>query len=104
MLNLLAELKSRGLGVLFITHDLSLGNYISDRTMILRRGRVVELGATDRVFGNPLHPYTRSLLASVPQLHTRWSDLPRPQGQDGGGADGALVQVEDDHFVATAAA
>jgi ABC-type oligopeptide transport system ATPase subunit len=104
VLNLLAELKSRGLGVLFITHDLSLGNYISDRTMILRRGRVVELGATDRVFGNPLHPYTRSLLASVPQLHTRWSDLPRPQGQDGAGADGALVQVEDDHFVATVAA
>ncbi|HSC73239.1 MAG TPA: ABC transporter ATP-binding protein [Gaiellaceae bacterium] len=104
VLNLLAELKSRGLGILFITHDLSLGNYISDRTMILRRGRIVELGATARVFGNPLHPYTQALLASVPQLHTRWSELPRPRDEGRGRADGALVQVEDDHFVATVAA
>ena len=70
VLNLLGELKEQGLGILFITHDLSLGNYISDRTMILRRGAVVEMGPTELVFGNPVHPYTRSLLASVPQLHT----------------------------------
>ena len=69
VLNLLGDLKERGLGVLFVTHDLSLGNYISDRTVILRRGRVVEMGATQKVFGNPRHPYTRMLLASVPQLH-----------------------------------
>ena len=75
VLNLLGELKARGLGVLFITHDLSLGNYISDTTMILRRGTVVEVGATERVFGNPLHPYTKSLVASVPQLHSKWRDL-----------------------------
>ena len=52
--------------------------------MILRRGSVVEMGATERVFGNPLHPYTKMLLASVPQLHTKWRDArgragaPRP--------------------------
>ena len=56
VLNLLGDLKSRGLGILFITHDLSLGNYISDKTMILRHGRVVELGTTELVFGNPVHP------------------------------------------------
>jgi peptide/nickel transport system ATP-binding protein len=56
VLNLLGDLKARGLGVLFITHDLSLGNYISDRTVILRRGEIVEAGATTKVFGNPLHP------------------------------------------------
>ena len=72
VLNLLGDLKARGLGILFITHDLSLGNYISDRTVILRRGRVVEMGATPKVFGNPLHPYTRMLIASVPQLHRKW--------------------------------
>ncbi len=71
VLNLLGDLKSRGLGILFITHDLSLGNYISDKTMILRRGNVVEIGATELVFGNPVHPYTKTLLASVPQLHTK---------------------------------
>jgi peptide/nickel transport system ATP-binding protein len=104
VLNLLGDLKTRGLGVLFITHDLSLGNYISDRTIILRRGTIVEVGATERVFGNPLHPYTRTLLASVPQLHRKWNDA-EPEGEHGaiaaGGGEGSLVRAEDDHFVAT---
>jgi peptide/nickel transport system ATP-binding protein len=73
VLNLLGDLKAKGLGILFVTHDLSLGNYISDRTVILRRGRVVEQGLTERVFANPLHPYTQMLLAAVPHLHERWS-------------------------------
>jgi peptide/nickel transport system ATP-binding protein len=72
VLNLLANLKSRGLGVLFITHDLSLGNYISERTIILRRGVVVEMGATQKVFDNPQHDYTKMLLTAVPQLHKKW--------------------------------
>jgi ABC-type oligopeptide transport system ATPase subunit len=110
VLNLLGELKSHGLGILFITHDLNLGNYISDTTMILRKGSVVEMGATDRVFENPVHPYTRTLLASVPQLHTRWQDAghasaPGPSPADVGEGpaacgDGALVEVESDHLVA----
>jgi ABC-type oligopeptide transport system ATPase subunit len=104
VLNLLGDLKSRGLGILFITHDLSLGHYISDTTMILRRGRVVERGPTQVVFGNPLHPYTRTLLASVPKLHARWGDgnggARRDDGEDA--ADGGpLVEVEDGHFVAS---
>ncbi|MGA2805442.1 MAG: hypothetical protein ABSF89_13820, partial [Acidimicrobiales bacterium] len=51
---------------------LSLGNYISERTIILRRGAVVEMGATPKVFDNPQHEYTRMLLTSVPQLHKKW--------------------------------
>jgi ABC-type oligopeptide transport system ATPase subunit len=99
VLNLLADLKERGLAVLFITHDLSLGNYLSDQTVILRRGSIVERGATDKVFGDPRHPYTRMLLASVPRLGVRWEDLPIPKtaAHDG---DAALDEVEDDHFVA----
>jgi ABC-type oligopeptide transport system ATPase subunit len=105
VLNLLADLKGRGLGILFVTHDLSLGNYISDRTIILRHGCVVEMGATDKVFGDARHPYTQNLVASVPLLHTRWgredthrvaearpkTELEAPR----------LVPVEADHFVAT---
>jgi ABC-type oligopeptide transport system ATPase subunit len=72
VLNLLSNLKARGLGVLFITHDLSLGNYISERTIILRRGVMVEMGATQKVFDNPQHEYTRMLLTAVPQLHKKW--------------------------------
>jgi peptide/nickel transport system ATP-binding protein len=102
VLNLLGDLKTRGLGILFITHDLSLGNYISDRAMIMRHGAVVEMGATERVFSNPLHPYTKSLLASVPQLHTKWADTPAPPVVEDVG--GTLVEIEDDHFVAVAPA
>jgi ABC-type oligopeptide transport system ATPase subunit len=72
VLNLLVTLKRAGLGILFITHDLSLGNYLSDRTVILRHGAIVETGPTVSVFGNPLHSYTRMLLAAVPQLHKKW--------------------------------
>jgi ABC-type oligopeptide transport system ATPase subunit len=87
VLNLLGDLKARGLGILFITHDLSLGNYISDRAVILRRGEVVEEGATERVFGQPQHPYTQALLASVPQLHRKWertgAGVREPAGEGG---------------------
>ena len=106
VLNLLGELKARGLGIVFITHDLSLGNYISDRTIILRRGAVVEMGETAKVFGNPQHPYTQMLLASVPQIHKPWqaSDYKAmwdaaAAGVSEGGA-GKLVEVEDNHMAA----
>jgi len=75
VLNLLADLKARGLSILFITHDLSLGYYISERAVILFKGYVVEMGSTDRIFGTPLHPYTRMLMASVPRLDKKWEEV-----------------------------
>ena len=105
VLNLLGDLKARGLGILFVTHDLSLGNYISDRTVILRRGRVVEQGPTAKVFAAPRHSYTRMLLACVPQLHRKWEELPagsfgpRPIGElDATGL--VAVDGEGDHLAA----
>ena len=104
VLNLLGELKQRGLGILLITHDLALGNYISDSAVILRQGRVVERGPTAKVFDNPRHPYTQALLASVPRLDAKWSDETVSDLRDiGSDPHGALVEVEDDHFVAAAA-
>ncbi len=105
VLNLLADLKQRGLGIVFITHDLSLGNYISDTTVILRRGSIVEMGATAKVFGDPRHPYTRSLLASVPLLSSKWSSgepLHTANGSEPAtpAQESRLVAVEDDHLVA----
>lgn len=91
VLNLLVDLKRAGLAVLFITHDLSLGNYISDRTVILRHGAIVEMGPTVRVFGNPQHTYTRTLLAAVPQLHQRWQPVPGAVAAAGNGRAGAPV-------------
>jgi peptide/nickel transport system ATP-binding protein len=92
--------------VLFITHDLSLGNYISERTVILRRGSIVEMGATEKVFGNPVHPYTKLLIASVPHLHKKWEQVEQEVGAPDQQAishpdDVPLLQeVEDDHLVA----
>ena len=76
VLNLLVKLKRQGLAILFITHDLSLGNYVSDRTIIVRHGAIVEMGATEKIFGNPQHDYTRMLLSAVPELHKKWQHSP----------------------------
>jgi peptide/nickel transport system ATP-binding protein len=122
VLNLLGDCATRGLGVLFITHDLSLGNYVSERCIILRHGRIVEMGATARVFGQPLHPYTRNLLACVPHLHEKWGGSregaatlgpphecvfhaihpPRLGATPGTGPQPLLAEAEQDHLVACA--
>jgi len=75
VLNLLADLKAHGLSILFITHDLSLGYYISERAVMLYRGCVVEMGATEKIYDNPLHPYTKMLMASVPRLDKKWEEV-----------------------------
>jgi len=75
VLNLLADLKERGLAVLFITHDLSLGYYISEDAAILYRGCVVEMGQTEKIYDNPVHPYTQMLMAAVPRLDRKWEDV-----------------------------
>jgi len=75
VLNLLVDLKSRGLSILFITHDLSLGYYISEKAVILYRGCVVEMGDTEKIYYNPLHPYTEMLMASVPRLDKKWEEV-----------------------------
>jgi peptide/nickel transport system ATP-binding protein len=74
VLNLLADLKTRGLSILFITHDLSLANYISERAVILYRGYVVEMGVTEKIFKNSQHPYTKMLMVSVPRLDRKWQE------------------------------
>jgi ABC-type oligopeptide transport system ATPase subunit len=99
VLNILADLKERGLGVLFVTHDLALGNYISDRVVILQRGRIVEMGPTPKVFSSPGHPYTRMLLACVPQLTSKWEETPSSAALAEAGAAKTLQLVDDDHYV-----
>ena len=95
VLNLLVDLKRKGLGILFITHDLSLGNYISDKSVILRDGAIVEMGETQKVFGNPQHSYTQSLLTAVPQLHRRWGSSERaPAGVAVNGAAGVVTPAD----------
>ena len=67
VLNLLSKLqKERNLTVLFISHDLSVMRFITDRIAVLHKGVLVELAETENLFNNPLHPYTRALLSAVP--------------------------------------
>src|SRR5436190_1059808 len=67
VLNLLVDLKREfGLTYLFISHDLHVVRYISDRVVVMYLGEVVELGPVDRVWDAPAHPYTRALLAAMP--------------------------------------
>jgi peptide/nickel transport system ATP-binding protein len=58
--------KDFGLTYLFITHDLAIAKYISDRIAIMYLGKIVELADKQEIFANPLHPYTQALLAAIP--------------------------------------
>jgi peptide/nickel transport system ATP-binding protein len=67
ILILLRELRTRlGMGMIFVTHDLSVVRVLCDRVVVMREGRVVEEGPTEAVFARPQHPYTRALLDAIP--------------------------------------
>ena len=69
VLELIKELKARlGLSVLFITHDIGVVQYVSDRVLVMNRGKIVEQGECDAVLANPAEEYTRRLIASVPTI------------------------------------
>jgi peptide/nickel transport system ATP-binding protein len=63
--------RENGTTLLFISHDLSIVRYLSDRVMVMYLGHVVEMGTTDQVFQPPYHPYTEALLSAVPIADTR---------------------------------
>jgi peptide/nickel transport system ATP-binding protein len=69
VLNLLLDLKDAfNLTYVFISHDLNVVRFISDRVMVMYLGQVVEIGAADALFDNPAHPYTQALLSSIPAM------------------------------------
>ena len=76
VINLLNDLRNRlGLTILFIAHDLSVVKYFSDTIGVMYYGKMVELASSDELFAHPLHPYTKSLLSSIP--------LPDPEFEKG---------------------
>ncbi len=67
VVNLMKDIQQNtGCAYLFIAHDLSMVKYISDRIGVLHMGHLVETGAKDEIFRNPIHPYTQSLLSAIP--------------------------------------
>lgn len=72
VINLLTDLQERlHLTYLFISHDLAVVGYLSHRTAVMYRGRIVELAASGTIFAQPLHPYTRCLMDAVPEVSVR---------------------------------
>jgi oligopeptide transport system ATP-binding protein len=67
VLNLLKKFQvERGLTYLFIAHDLSIVRFISDRIVVIYKGRIMEIAESEELFEFPLHPYTKSLISAIP--------------------------------------
>ena len=124
ILELMMKFKEElGLTYLLITHDLAVARYVTDRIAVMYLGKIVELGPADKVFNNPLHPYTRALIAAIPRpkptakkeipirgevppspvdvpsgcrFHTRCPLATERCGRE----EPQLVEVEDGHWVA----
>jgi peptide/nickel transport system ATP-binding protein len=91
ILNLLVEMKKRlSLSYLFVSHDLSVVRYFSDRVLVMYLGKIVESAPTAELWASPKHPYTRALLAAVPDPARRKQaapisgDLPSPHNPPSG--------------------
>ncbi|CUW95197.1 ATP-binding cassette domain-containing protein [Rhizobium pusense] len=91
ILNLLVEMKKRlSLSYLFVSHDLSVVRYFSDRVLVMYLGKIVESAPTSELWATPKHPYTRALLAAVPDPARRKQaapisgDLPSPHNPPSG--------------------
>ena len=86
VINLLKELKEKyNFTIILITHDMSVIRYLADRVAIMYLGEIIEVGKTEDIFLNPLHPYTKALLDSAPSIDNKKSkrillqgDLPSP--------------------------
>ena len=104
ILVLLRELKERSnAALLFISHDLSVVAQVAERVAVMRRGRIVEMALRAQIFGNPQHPYTRSLLAAVPTLRSRRdAPLTLPGGIREAAPEGELVEIAQGHWARVA--
>ena len=72
VLNMLVDLKTElELTYLFISHDLNVVQYLSDRVLVMYLGKIVELGSVEAIYGNPQHPYTKALLSARPSMDPR---------------------------------
>ena len=107
ILHLLLDLRSRlQLTTLFISHNLNVVRYVSDRSAVMYKGRIVEWGPTKILYGAPIHPYTRLLIASVPGAELN-ATLASREGERrelmeelrAYPVDSALIEISPGHWV-----
>ena len=105
VLNLLANLQQQNhLTYLFIAHDLSIVRFITDRTAVIYKGKIVELAETEKLFAHPLHPYTRALLSAVPEPNPykereKVVEIYDPSQHRYDQHPPSFVEVEEGHFI-----
>ncbi|RIX60376.1 ABC transporter ATP-binding protein [Paenibacillus nanensis] len=110
IVKLLEELQQRlGLTYLFIAHDLSMVKHISDRVAVMYKGKIVELAESEELYENPLHPYTKSLLAAIPVPDPRIESRKKPfihteasKADPYGLERSEFVEAKEGHWVAVA--
>lgn len=105
VLNLLSNLQQQNnLTYLFIAHDLSIVRFITDRTAVIYKGNIVELAETEKLFSNPIHPYTRALLSAVPEPNPykereKVVEIYDPSQHRYDIDPPSFVEIEEGHFV-----
>lgn len=103
VLNLLSQLQEKKmLTYLFIAHDLSIVRHIADRVAVIHKGKIVELAETEKLFSNPIHPYTKALLSAIPYPDPIKEKNKRILVYEPGlnkEAKESWIEVEEGHFV-----
>ncbi|MFC7684499.1 ATP-binding cassette domain-containing protein [Ureibacillus sp. GCM10028918] len=105
VLNLLSNLQQQNdLTYLFIAHDLSIVRFITDRTAVIYKGQIVELAETEKLFSNPIHPYTRALISAVPEPNpykerAKTIEIYDPSQHNYVMDPPSFVEIEDGHYV-----
>lgn len=104
VVNLMQKLQhEQGLTYLFIAHDLSMVKYISDRIGVMHWGKMLEIGTSDDVYNDPIHPYTKSLLSAIPEPDPNFEknrihvDYDPSMEQDG--QERQMREITPGHFV-----
>jgi len=103
IVNLMKDIQTQTqCAYLFIAHDLSMVKYISDRVGVLHLGYLVEVGSTQEIFSNPLHPYTQALLSAIPHPNPAVEKSRRPVIYNPKVINydkAVMTKINDDHFV-----
>ena len=105
VLNLMRDLqKQRDITYLFIAHDLSVMRYITDRIAVIHKGNIVEMGDTESVIGNAIHPYTKALLSAIPMPDPAYEKnkelvVSNPLYHDYDENPPSWTEVEPGHFI-----